>query len=314
MTCQTTPTTFDLPTFYMMVGLPYSGKTVYAKTLADWTGAFVRSSDAIRLELFGDERDQTHNTEVFDTLHRRVLDDLRAGCSTIYDATNLSYKRRMDLLSRMKRIPCRKVCFVMATPWELLLERAQRRERVVPWEILDRMMRSIWIPQSYEGWDEIRVIYPSDPFPLRQIESAVAALLTEPHDNPHHVRSIGRHMEEAHFLLSQAGASDELKAAARLHDIGKPFTKSFTDSKGNVSEIAHYYGHQHVSAYESLFYRLPENTDRLRVAGLIQWHMRPYELDRASSRKALYEKFGGLVGEDMLHDIMLLHMADLAAH
>lgn len=42
------------PTFTMMVGLPGSGKSTYAKELADRTNAKLCSSDAIREELTGD--------------------------------------------------------------------------------------------------------------------------------------------------------------------------------------------------------------------------------------------------------------------
>lgn len=37
------------------------------------------SSDALRLEMFGDETDQTHNSEVFNELHNRVRENLKLG-------------------------------------------------------------------------------------------------------------------------------------------------------------------------------------------------------------------------------------------
>ena len=47
------------PTFTMMVGLPGSGKSTYAKELAERTNAKICSSDAIREELTGDISIQT---------------------------------------------------------------------------------------------------------------------------------------------------------------------------------------------------------------------------------------------------------------
>ena len=43
------------PTFTMMAGLVGSGKSTYAKQLAEETNAIICSSDAIREELYGDE-------------------------------------------------------------------------------------------------------------------------------------------------------------------------------------------------------------------------------------------------------------------
>ena len=70
--------------FYMMVGLPGSGKSWYAENkLPD---AVIHSSDTIREELLSDISDQNHQELVFQTLHDRVLSDLRAGKDVVYDA------------------------------------------------------------------------------------------------------------------------------------------------------------------------------------------------------------------------------------
>lgn len=45
-----------MPMFYMMVGLPGSGKSFTAESIPN---AVVHSSDAIRAEVLGDENDQT---------------------------------------------------------------------------------------------------------------------------------------------------------------------------------------------------------------------------------------------------------------
>ena len=78
------------PTMTMMVGLAASGKSTYAKKLANDTDAIILSSDAIRWELFGDETDQEHNQQVFQELHERAKECLCDGRNVIYDATNIS--------------------------------------------------------------------------------------------------------------------------------------------------------------------------------------------------------------------------------
>ena len=104
------------PMFMMMVGLPYSGKSCYAEKLKEEFNAVVHSSDAIREEILGDVQDQNNNGKVFDVLHRRVIEDLSNGRNVIYDATNINYKRRMDTIQRLSKVPCEKVCEFMATP------------------------------------------------------------------------------------------------------------------------------------------------------------------------------------------------------
>lgn len=112
-----------MPMFYMMVGLPGSGKSFTAESIPN---AVVHSSDAIRAEVLGDENDQTQQDLVFQTLHKRVLQDLADGKDVVYDATNINYKRRIGFLDRVRALhkhDLRTVCLFMATPYEVCLER-----------------------------------------------------------------------------------------------------------------------------------------------------------------------------------------------
>jgi len=297
----------------MMAGLPYSGKSIMAARLADTYNAVIHSSDDIRAEILGDEKDQTANTKVFEILHSRVIQDLKGGKSVIYDATNISYKRRMDFLKRIENISCVTICVFMATPFELCVERMNHRERVVPYEVLERMYRSIWVPGMYEGWSDIWLKYP-DGFKLRSVDDLFHGENGLNHfaqDNPHHTLTVGHH------CITAYGAVDsdipEVQEAALLHDIGKPFTKTFVNKKGETTPIAHYYDHQHISAYDSLFYCDPK-LDQIQVANLIQWHMRPYEIKRSDNPAKVADKFKALVGEQMFNDIMKIHEADVKAH
>lgn len=83
--------------FFMLMGISGSGKSTYAKALEKNCGYKVFSSDVLREELFGNENDQTHNSEVFEELHRRILKALDAGENCVYDATNLNRKRRLQI-------------------------------------------------------------------------------------------------------------------------------------------------------------------------------------------------------------------------
>lgn len=139
------------PVLYMFVGLPGSGKSYYTRKLMKKTGASVHSSDDIRKELYGDERIQGDGNAVFNILHSRVKEDLREGKSTIYDACNISYKRRMAFLQELNNIPCKKVCIFVATPFEKCLENNAKREQYVPVEAIKNMLKHFDTPSYFEG-------------------------------------------------------------------------------------------------------------------------------------------------------------------
>lgn len=128
--------------------------------------------------------------------------------------------------------------------------------------------------------------------------------------NPHHDLTVGAHCIATYANIHNG--SPELYEAAVLHDIGKAFTKAFKNSRGEDTDIAHYYEHHHVSAYDSLFYTQPA-LDVLYVAGVIQWHMRPFELERVSHAEKAAAKFKRLIGDKMYADVMALHEADIKA-
>ena len=129
------------PTFLMMCGLPCSGKSTKAKQLSEEYNANIHSSDAIREELTGDINNQENNTLVFQTLHQRIKDDLRNGVNCIYDACCVRYKERKAFLQELKNIPCEKICILMATPYEICLERSTKRDRKVPEYVIKRMYK-----------------------------------------------------------------------------------------------------------------------------------------------------------------------------
>ena len=81
----------------IMIGFPGSGKSSYAKKYLLTNNSVYLSSDDIRIELYGFE-DQTHNDVVFETMKKRTLNALRDGKDVIYDATNLSKKRRSGII------------------------------------------------------------------------------------------------------------------------------------------------------------------------------------------------------------------------
>jgi predicted kinase/predicted HD phosphohydrolase len=290
----------------MMVGLPASGKSTIAKEIEK---SILLSSDNLREKLFGDINNQDGNDIVFETLHKLIKYYLLKGISVVYDATNINYKQRMELLKGLRNIDCYKQCILVATPYEKCLHQNSQRERQVPSYIIEKMYKNFYIPEYYEGWDDIHIIYNDDgyKFDIHELFNGENGLNFIGQDNPNHTLTIGKHCLESYSLCEKYNGNILLCEAALLHDIGKRFTKEFKNSKGEDTDIAHYYQHHLVSAYDSLFYCKDFNlNDRLTIANYIQWHMQPFFLESDKAKK----KFINLVGKEFYNDIMILHEAD----
>lgn len=307
--------------FIMLVGLPASGKSTYAEKLKE-QGYHIHSSDAIREEITGDVNAQDKNTEVFDTLRKRIKDDLGNEVSCVYDATNMSMKRRKAFLDEIKKYGCRKKCVLFVVPTEVRKERNANRERKVPDEVFDKMIKQFNVPMRYEGWDAIEVVLDEE----YDYEGEYVKLLQNAEyfeqDNKHHRYSLMKHMtESAHYCIDHFKhiASDRFARiciALYNHDIGKLITKTFINQKGEMTDEAHYYGHDHAGSYLFLcgFSKsLLENTDNVwYIASLIDWHMRPYLGWKESEKARGRDK--KLIGNEMYQDIMILNECDRAAH
>lgn len=304
------------PKFIMMVGLPASGKSTYAKKLAKEYDANIHSSDAIREELSGDINNQNINELVFKTLHNRIKEDLKNGRSCIYDATNISYKRRMVFLEELKNIPCEKICELIATPYEECLKRNAERERKVPEYVIERMYRSFDVPHRYEGWNCIATNFGLYRATYGTPYEWISTVRQYNQHNSHHELSLGEHCWQTYKSIKKSCYTNTnhdiiMRTSGMLHDCGKCFCQTFVNTKNEITNEAHYYAHERVGSYDSLFYGMTCNP--LDVAIRIRWHMQPYFWEKDNNER-LHNKYRKLWGENLYNDIMLLHEADKAAH
>ena len=285
------------PKLIMLVGIPGSGKTTYAKEYTQIHSNVIHlSSDSVRSELYGDESTQGDPAKVFGLMQKRAVDAIRSGKSVLYDATNMTRKDRAGIIAACPR-HAQIEAHVIWAPIETCIERDANRERTVGRIVIDKMLKRFQAPYYDEGFDDINIIRP-DNFN----ESAYVMELMEnmkiPHDNPHHTLSVYDHCVEASCVISDA--SNGLYCAAKIHDVGKPYVKSFTDSKGNPCGTAHYYQHQCVGAYMS--YGFPCVTPK--IAWLVSTHMDPF----------MNTKYYNNLPPFLKKDIDLLHEADKNAH
>ena len=138
-------------------------------------------------------------------------------------------------------------------------------------------------------------------------------------DNPHHYETLEEHIKavtkKAESLgekLTLRNDAEILRQAARYHDFGKLYTKSFNDKKGYCV----YYGHDKVSTYLYLCHirkqNLIDELNRVRLcdshyqtAALILNHMEWYRREDMTPIKGLFND------DDLYYMLELLHEADL---
>lgn len=330
--------------FLMMVGIAGSGKSTLAHEMMEGREDIVYlSSDELRAELLGNVNDQTKNSDVFVEMAKRAKEALKDGKHVIYDATNVSRKKRQGLLQQLPK-NIRKSVVYMAVPFKTIVEQNNNRERVVPQEALDRMYKTMQIPIYSEGWNSIKFVYDQDTLDMDFPEQLTIPLRTEvlvnregyelmkflasyfdeffqiydmPQDSRYHSLSVSRHIYYVYtYILENYEAKNDLDMevmlwTALLHDVGKAFCKSFVNRKGEETRYANFIGHECVGSQLAVNFlkRLGYNDDFIhKVATLIQFHM--YLLDKNASHDKLLNR----VGLDMFDKLELLREADTLAH
>ena len=311
------------PVFVMLVGLPGAGKSTFIENMKYDISYTVISSDKIREELFGDRTVQTENAKVFEAAKERVRNELREGHNVVLDATNISKKRRIDFTKNvLGKIPCFKECVAIMVPYEVCLQRNAERDYPVPEEVIKRMYMNWQPPHRSEGWDTVVYALNVDTFDEEKYSLGDPDVglkwMDYEQENTHHTLSLGRHLWKTVNQLSQDDGID-LTLAALLHDVGKPFTKTFVSRRGEVGTEAHYYQHNNVGAYDAYFYLmkyqkvLQLSNDRMaHILNLIYYHMAPYTTWKQSA-KAM-ERDRALLGNEFFNEVLRLHEADERAH
>lgn len=287
------------PSLILLVGIPGSGKTTYAKNYIKQNSNIVHlNSDAIRRELYGDENIQGNPVDVFTLMQKRAIEALNNGRDVIYDATNITRKDRAGIIAACPKF-AKIECHIIWAPIETCIERDAARDRTVGKEVIDRMLKRFQAPYYDEGIDEIGIMRLDNFSDMKYYHNIINAMHI-PHDNHHHTLSVQQHCKEAFEEIECKTTNRTLLTAAWYHDIGKPYVKAFIDSKGNPCDEAHYYQHQCVGAWMS--YGMNEVTPK--VAWLISTHMDPY----------LNTKYYNNLPPFLKKEIDLLHEADLNAH
>ncbi len=146
-----------MPTAYIGIGLPGSGKTTHLKPFAANKGAVYICPDDIRLEMTGDAADQSRNSEVWSQVFRLIHAALAENRDIVVDATNAKRPERLRMIRhcRVKADRIEGRYYVARIP--VCLSRVQARARVVPDYRMGFMAG--WLdarpPHKEEGYDKL---------------------------------------------------------------------------------------------------------------------------------------------------------------
>jgi predicted kinase len=139
----------------LAIGLPGSGKSSWFKR----HNVVPLSSDLVRTLLFDDVREQRFQDLVFSNLRSMLKARLIAKRPTNYvDATNLTPQERQHWIKLAKDYQYEVHAVFFDVPLEVCIERHERRDRVVPEDVMRRMAAKLKPPTFEEGFTKITVV------------------------------------------------------------------------------------------------------------------------------------------------------------
>lgn len=149
-----------MPEAIFLIGVPTSGKSTFSSKPA--YREYVRVSSDDILQEIAKERQQSYNTvfkgnirfaqiAMMKILRKAIEEDK----SLLWDQTNLTRKQRRE---KLKHIPAhyKKTAVYFIVDLKTALQRnTQRPGKVIPPEVLERMIKEYELPVLEEGFDEI---------------------------------------------------------------------------------------------------------------------------------------------------------------
>jgi len=139
----------------LAIGLPGSGKSSWFKR----HNVVPLSSDMVRSLLFDDLREQRFQDLVFSNLRSLLKARLIAKRPMNYvDATNLTPQERAHWIKLARDYQYEVQAVFFDVPLEVCIERHQRRDRVVPEDVMRRMAAKLKPPAFEEGIAKITVV------------------------------------------------------------------------------------------------------------------------------------------------------------
>lgn len=254
-----------MTTVYVLAGPPGSGKSTWASELVKESdvATIVFESDAYRQDMFGtlseDIQNDKHNSQVFAKMRKDLLDSVSKfkgfdfGSILIYDATNISRRRRIALYNEIKAKDknAKVVVVVFYKTFEELLSVNENRpkEKQVPVGKIKDMYVNMQPPRVGVDCDDMELvgtrlfekdnqgIYSTTNIFRFEIEGFYTNIS---HDNPHHKETIRQHIN---MCVEASNHNWILEEVAQFHDLGKFIARTWDDRGFHT-----YKGHANLSA------------------------------------------------------------------
>lgn len=163
------------PPCVLLVGLPGSGKTTFARALRERTAITVIESDAVRAAMFAQPaHTKAESGRVFASIHEALRRLLERGAGTLVDATNLIESERAAMYRIAEKAGARPVVVRLTAPVAVVRKRLAARP---PGESASKAGVAVF--------EQMRVIRQPIPRPhyivdtTHSIEAAVAAVARE---------------------------------------------------------------------------------------------------------------------------------------
>jgi predicted kinase len=152
-----------MPTLYLLIGVPGSGKSTWIKNQNfDWGNTIIASTDD-EIEALAQQAGKTYNDVFHDEIKnatakmmQNVQHALRSGVDIVWDQTNTGVKNRAPKLAMIPK-SYRKVAVVFPTPGAVELGRrlASRAGKNIPDHVMRSMIANLQMPTEAEGFDEV---------------------------------------------------------------------------------------------------------------------------------------------------------------
>jgi predicted kinase len=155
-----------IPTVYVAVGLPASGKSYWwemavSKKLLPPPSSKRIHVDVIRSDLSGDTSDHSKD-ELVNKVAISNLKNLLCNNMPIiyYDDLNIDRDRRLQINRISKKYEYKTTAIIFDTDLELCIKRLEKSVKKIPLEMIEQMSRILSKnPVDYdEGWDDIIVV------------------------------------------------------------------------------------------------------------------------------------------------------------
>lgn len=128
---------YNKPILLMFLGVPGSGKSYFARQIADNLNAIRLSSDAMRLSIFGSlnymnklyqsKKGYILNTYTFGAMNYATEQLLMKGQDVVYDTNHNRRQDRLNLEAMAQKYNAVPVLVYIKTPYEVALKRGQER-------------------------------------------------------------------------------------------------------------------------------------------------------------------------------------------